>query len=81
MLLDNAGKDATAPFLDVGHSKDAVQLRDSFLIGRIADSEERSALSSQLTAAAGVAAGFAVPVLVAVAAAVGAYLIYRRYRK
>ena len=32
-----AGKDATSAFTDVGHSNNAIQLRESFLIGHIAD--------------------------------------------
>jgi cytochrome b involved in lipid metabolism len=42
VLLDNAGKDATSAFRDVGHSEDAVGLRDGFCIGRIASDDPPS---------------------------------------
>ncbi|XP_064399020.1 cytochrome b5-like [Halichondria panicea] len=35
VLLENAGKDSTVVFQDVGHSADALQARDQYLIGQI----------------------------------------------
>lgn len=34
-----AGKDATNNFRDVGHSEEAIKLREGFLIGKIGDME------------------------------------------
>lgn len=83
VLLDNAGKDATSAFTDVGHSNNAIQLRESFLIGHIADqySPPKETVQTQLKVAAGVAAGLLVPALAVAAVAVAVYLIYRRYKK
>lgn len=91
VLLDNAGKDATSAFTDVGHSNDAIELREGFLIGRVAStepspettppSEERKPIPTQIKTAASVAASLLVPVVVVVGVAIGAYLIYRRYKK
>ena len=48
-LFPRAGRDATSAFRDVGHSDDAIRVRDGFYIGRIASddlpSEERPSLS------------------------------------
>ena len=38
--LDCAGKDATAAFRDVGHSDEALRLRETFRIGRIGDRDQ-----------------------------------------
>ncbi|CAJ0954918.1 unnamed protein product, partial [Mesorhabditis belari] len=35
VLLEQAGKDATVPFLDVGHSSDAQQMLNDYLIGEL----------------------------------------------
>ncbi|CAG5057767.1 unnamed protein product [Parnassius apollo] len=40
VLLENAGKDATNPFNDVGHSSDARAILDKFKIGEIVEEEK-----------------------------------------
>ncbi|XP_062501174.1 cytochrome b5-like [Corticium candelabrum] len=40
VLLEQAGKEATDAFEDVGHSTDARDMRDSYYIGDIVESEE-----------------------------------------
>ncbi|XP_076172519.1 cytochrome b5 [Ptiloglossa arizonensis] len=39
ILLDHAGKDSSEDFNDVGHSKDAFEMMDKFLVGEIQESE------------------------------------------
>ncbi|KAI6648825.1 Cytochrome b5-like isoform X1 [Oopsacas minuta] len=41
VLLEQAAKDATIAFNDVGHSADALEKRRGFLIGEVAESERR----------------------------------------
>jgi cytochrome b involved in lipid metabolism len=41
MGIDFAGKDATAAFEDVGHSTDARDMRDSYYIGEIVESDRK----------------------------------------
>ncbi|KAK0402546.1 hypothetical protein QR680_016395 [Steinernema hermaphroditum] len=41
ILLEQAGEDGTEQFEDVGHSGDARQTRETFLIGEIVESEWR----------------------------------------
>lgn len=42
VLLEQAGKDATEAFEDVGHSTDARELMNKFKVGELVDSERRS---------------------------------------
>ncbi|XP_058807593.1 cytochrome b5-like [Phymastichus coffea] len=42
VLLDHAGKDATEDFNDVGHSSDAQDLMNKYLIGEIVEAERRN---------------------------------------
>jgi len=42
VLLEQAGKDATEAFEDVGHSTDARELMNKFKVGELIDSERRS---------------------------------------
>ena len=39
VILDFAGKDATEAFADVGHSKDAVEMLQTFLVGTLPENE------------------------------------------
>lgn len=41
VLLEQAGNDATAAFEDVGHSTDARDMRDSYYIGEIVESDRK----------------------------------------
>lgn len=41
-MLEQAGKDATEAFEDVGHSTDARELMNKFKVGELIDSERRS---------------------------------------
>lgn len=41
MLLEQAGKDATEAFEDVGHSTDARELMAKFKVGELIDAERR----------------------------------------
>uniref|UniRef100_A0A1I7UL75 Cytochrome b5 heme-binding domain-containing protein n=1 Tax=Caenorhabditis tropicalis TaxID=1561998 RepID=A0A1I7UL75_9PELO len=39
VITQMAGKDATVGFLDVGHSKDAIEMTKEYLIGQLPESE------------------------------------------
>ena len=41
VLLEQAAKDATVAFNDVGHSEDALEKRRTYLIGELEESEKR----------------------------------------
>ncbi|KAI9561840.1 hypothetical protein GHT06_012802 [Daphnia sinensis] len=41
VLMEQAGKDATEPFEDVGHSTDARELLKEYLIGRLPENEAK----------------------------------------
>ena len=41
VLLEQAAKDATVAFNDVGHSEDALEKRRTFMIGELAEGERR----------------------------------------
>ena len=41
VLLEQAAKDATVAFNDVGHSEDALEKRRALMIGELAESERR----------------------------------------
>ncbi|TKR81220.1 hypothetical protein L596_015130 [Steinernema carpocapsae] len=41
VLLEQAGQDGTEAFEDVGHSTDARQMRDEYLVGEIVESERK----------------------------------------
>uniref|UniRef100_A0A7E4ZW66 Cytochrome b5 n=1 Tax=Panagrellus redivivus TaxID=6233 RepID=A0A7E4ZW66_PANRE len=43
VLFEQGGQDATEPFNDVGHSSDAREMAEEYVIGRIADDERKSA--------------------------------------
>lgn len=43
LLIDVAGQDATAAYEDVGHSEDASEILESFLIGTLKDAVEYKA--------------------------------------
>ncbi|XP_076644791.1 cytochrome b5 [Halictus rubicundus] len=40
ILLDHGGKDSSEDFDDVGHSKDALDLMNKYLVGELVDSEK-----------------------------------------
>lgn len=42
MLLEQAGKDATESFEDVGHSTDARELMKRYKIGQLVDTERKN---------------------------------------
>ncbi|KAJ8686334.1 hypothetical protein QAD02_022128 [Eretmocerus hayati] len=42
ILLDHGGKDASEDFDDVGHSTDAHELMEKYLVGEIVESERRN---------------------------------------
>ncbi|KHJ49129.1 cytochrome b5-like Heme/Steroid binding domain protein [Trichuris suis] len=41
VLLEHAGRDATEGFEDAGHSNDAKEIRERFLVGEIVESEKK----------------------------------------
>jgi len=40
VMLEQAGRDATIPFIDVGHSLDARQMAEQYLIGVLAEDDD-----------------------------------------
>ena len=46
MLLEQAGNDATEAFEDIGHSSDAREMREGYLIGEIVPVRSRFQLFS-----------------------------------
>uniref|UniRef100_A0A8R1ETI2 Cytochrome b5 heme-binding domain-containing protein n=1 Tax=Caenorhabditis japonica TaxID=281687 RepID=A0A8R1ETI2_CAEJA len=54
VITQLAGKDATVGFLDVGHSKDAVEMANEYIIGQLPEDEiPKSAAPSTPSGAAG----------------------------
>jgi len=49
VLLEQAGEDGTEAFEDVGHSSDARQMRDQFLIGELCEEDKKSKKVSKQT--------------------------------
>ncbi|KAI1727174.1 cytochrome b5-like heme/Steroid binding domain-containing protein [Ditylenchus destructor] len=41
VILENAGEECTDAFKDIGHSSDAVEMREEYLIGRIIDTSKK----------------------------------------
>uniref|UniRef100_A0A5S6QHR9 Cytochrome b5 n=1 Tax=Trichuris muris TaxID=70415 RepID=A0A5S6QHR9_TRIMR len=41
VLLEHAGRDATEGFEDAGHSNDAKEIREQYLIGEVIESEQK----------------------------------------
>jgi len=86
VLLDNAGKEATNEFEDVGHSTEAVALLETYYIGDLRD-EDKKPKAKQTTAKPATThststnnSSFNVAIfipLVVIAVAVGVYLFMR----
>ncbi|KAK1122934.1 hypothetical protein K0M31_008572 [Melipona bicolor] len=47
ILLDHGGKDASEDFDDVGHSKDALDLMNKYLVGELVESEKAGSKPKQ----------------------------------
>ena len=79
VLVTEAGRDATEPFEDVGHSEDAYDILKSLYIGDLADPEnvpQRGRTPSDVSTAS--AGGPPLFLILAIAVA-GAFFAYRYY--
>ncbi|KAL4234596.1 Cytochrome b5 type B (outer mitochondrial membrane) [Mactra antiquata] len=80
VLLEQAGEDSTDSFEDVGHSTDARELMQDYLIGQVVESErknkkvpERTTITAPQSSQSGGLSGWLIPLGIAIAAA----LVYR----
>lgn len=46
VIMENAGTDATVPFVDKGHSKFAISMIDKYYIGELAECDRRKKCGS-----------------------------------
>ncbi|WFD26132.1 hypothetical protein MNAN1_001107 [Malassezia nana] len=82
VLLTEAGKNATEPFEDVGHSEDARAALKTLYIGDLADPENMPKTGRKASDMIAANPGGSPPLIVIVAiAAVVAYFIYNHYMK
>ncbi|KAJ2940775.1 hypothetical protein O0L34_g14887 [Tuta absoluta] len=49
VLVDNAGRDASQCFHDIGHSQDAVEWRKQFRVGEVVPEERREVIKKRTT--------------------------------
>ncbi|OZC10152.1 putative cytochrome b5 [Onchocerca flexuosa] len=52
VLLEQAGRDATESFKDIGHSRDAVEMTKEYLIGYLSDASAKEAAGDKKKSAA-----------------------------
>lgn len=79
VLVTEAGKDATEPFEDVGHSEDAHEILKTLYIGDIADPENVPQRSRKASDVSTQSSGGPPLLIILAVAAVGAFLAYRYY--
>uniref|UniRef100_A0A0M3K9G4 Putative cytochrome b5 (inferred by orthology to a S. mansoni protein) n=1 Tax=Anisakis simplex TaxID=6269 RepID=A0A0M3K9G4_ANISI len=83
VLLEVAGQDGTSKFIDADHSKDAVEMIDQYVIGRLKESDRQRLQSAQKRSSAGNNTR-RIQLLCALGAGViliGAFVVYRYIRK
>lgn len=79
VLVTEAGKDATEPFEDVGHSEDAHEILKTLYIGDIADPENVPQRGRKASDVSTQSSGGPPLLIILAVAAVGAFLAYRYY--
>lgn len=76
VLQENAGKEATKEFDDVGHSKDAIEQMKQYRIGDIVDEEKKSVINDDKEQKKKICIG----VCSVLAIGVGVFIIYQGYK-
>merc|ERR1712130_139170 len=79
VLTTEAGKDATEPFEDVGHSDDARELIKKFYIGDLVDMENVPKKNRKLSDDMNTSSGSPPSIVIVIVVAAIAYFAYRYY--